>query len=190
MYRLLVLCSTVGSASVVHYKYDVSTLSHIHLPMAKRCLEVVAYHLRVRTSIYIEDYGISLCWIKIERLYQTVIVVVTSVCAAYASQLNGRVVELRCGIFGCEKFAIEFAVCRAHTDYAWNIERGVVVREVGSIWRYRAGVPALLFRESHTLAATQIDLHQMTLYWRDLGRVVIYRACILSEVLHVGIHAC
>ena len=66
-------------AAVVHYKYHVSVLGHIHLPTAQVGLERVVYHLAVRTAVYIKYHRIFLARIKVNGLDKAVVVIILAI---------------------------------------------------------------------------------------------------------------
>ncbi len=80
--------ATICSATIVNHKNNMVTLSHIKLPTTRTISPSILYHLRMRTTIYINCNRIFLFGIKISRFHHSIMQVRNSVGSFYCSRFN------------------------------------------------------------------------------------------------------
>ena len=110
MYGLFELQTSVLSTSVILYIYEITLLGKVHLESAELGEICVLYHLRMRTTININYHRVLLRRIEVQRLYESVVIVVLAVCALYCSEGNLGIGVCRGRICGCKEVGPFLAV--------------------------------------------------------------------------------
>ena len=133
----------------------------------------------MRTSINVEDYGVLLRGIEIQRLDKAVVVVVLAISTLNRTDSDGGVVITYCRILGAEQLARGLTVGAAQLHNAGNVERRVCVEEIFAALAHRSCMPALGSCEACLLACLEFHAEEVVVDGRYLGRGVIYILIVL-----------
>ena len=195
---LLELGAAVLRAPVVLHIDGVALLRHHEFPHANAAEPAVLDHLRVRTSVNIDDEGIFLRRIEVDRLEEAVVVVEARVGGAHLAELHIGDFDVLQGILGGGEALDERAVAVAYVYAAGHADGAPGVDEPAAVRREADAVPATLrgepfrlayLRRGDALEPAELHPHQVVLHGGEFGAGIIdpypVLAGCLANVCHV-----
>ena len=164
------LQSTVAAATVVEAENDVAFVCHVDVPAAGIVHPAVRYHLGVRAAVYVDDGGILLCRVEVDRLYQAVVQVCLAVGGFDGAYFYAGHFKAFVGVLGCQQCVFPlFLRVGGHQFYDTGASgrRGIVdevsSHETGDLCRVHAGWVSYQV----AFAILQVDSVKVTLQRRD-----------------------